>query len=45
MKAMAFEGVASLADKEKVKLAIDIDSTGEKSFLLYGAGEFDVVRM
>ena len=45
LKAMAFEGVAGLADKEKVKLAIDLDSTGERSFLLYGAGEFDVVRM
>ena len=45
LKAMAFEGVAALADKEKVKLAIDLDSTGERSFLLYGEGEFDVVRM
>ena len=45
LKAMAFEGVAGLADKEKVKLAIDLDSTGERSFLLYGEGEFDVVRM
>ena len=45
LKAMAFEGVAGLADKEKMKLAIDLDSTGERSFLLYGEGRYDVVRM
>ena len=45
LKATAFEGVAGLADKNKIKLAIDLDSTGKESFLLYGEGRYDVVRM
>ena len=45
LRAMAFVGVAALADKNNVKLAIDFDSTGKESFLLYGQGHFDVVRM
>ena len=45
LKAMAFVGIAALADKNNVKLAIDFDSTGKESFLLYGSGHYDVAWM
>ena len=45
LKAMAFVGAASLADREGVKLAIDFSSVGEEPFLLYSQAHFNVVWM
>ena len=45
LKATGFLGLTALADKEGVKLAIDLDTKGKNSFLLYGQGHYDVARM